>query len=246
MTTMIENDSPQDVLVLWDLDQTLLEPGGVDRQVWLDLCAELTGVMLESAEVTPGSTARGLLRTLLRRTGQSEDEAERLLPRALELERELLHERRDHLTERGHALPGAREAIDRFADIPHVTQSVLTGNQLETSRTKLDAFALSAGLDLSQGAFGTDTDYRPDLVVQAHRKARERRGHALPDENVLLIGDSLLDIAAARSHGARVVAVATGVTPIGVLQDAGPDLVIPDLLDLIPAMSSVPSLKGFV
>lgn len=246
MSTTFENDAAQDVLVLWDLDQTLLEPGGVDRQVWLDLCAELTGVMLESAEVTPGSTARGLLRSLLRQTGQGEDEAEKLLPRALERERELLYERREHLAQRGHALPGAREAIDHFTGVPHVTQSVLTGNQLATSRIKLDAYALAAGLDLSQGAFGADTDHRPDLVVQAHRNARERRSSALPDENVLLIGDSLLDIAAARSHGACVVAVATGVTPIHVLQDAGADLVIPDLLDLIPAMSAVPSLKGFV
>ncbi|MFM1729109.1 HAD hydrolase-like protein [Prescottella soli] len=242
---MIDRAAPRDVLVLWDLDQTLLDAGGVDRQVWLDVCAELTGTVLESAEVVPGSTVRALMRSLLRQSGLGEDDVDDVLPRAIGRERELLDARRELLVQHGRALPGARAAIEHFARAPHVTQSVLTGNQIDAARIKLEAYGLAAGLDLSRGAFGSDTVHRPDLVVQALDTARWL-GRALEPGDVLMVGDSVLDVEAARSHGARVVAVATGETPASVLQDAGADLVVPDLVDLLPAMNSHPSLKGFL
>lgn len=246
MSLAIDTDESREVVVLWDLDQTLLDAGGVDREIWLDVCAELTGAVPESAEVVPGSTVRRLFSSLLRQAGIDERAIDEVLPRALEREHELLDARRDRLMRRGRALPGAHAAIDHFARAGHVTQTVLTGNQIGAARIKLEAYGLSAGLDLSQGAFGADTVHRPDLVVEALDRARQRRGRPLPPGDVLMLGDSILDVEAARSHGARVVAVATGTTSASALHDAGADLVIPDLVDLFPAMSSHPTLRGFL
>lgn len=246
MSVVVDRGAARDVVVLWDLDHTLLDAGGVDREIWVDVCAELTGTVLETPEVVPGSTVRSLFRSLLRQAGVGDDSLDEVLPRAIERERELLAERRDRLRRHGRALPGAHAAIDHFARAPHVTQSVLTGNQIDAARVKLEAYGLSAGLDLSQGAFGTDTVHRPDLVAAALDTAHRRRGRALPPGDVLMFGDSVLDVEAARSHGARVVAVATGETPVAVLQEAGADLVIPDLVDLLPAMNSHPTMKGFL
>jgi phosphoglycolate phosphatase len=232
-------------LVLWDLDHTLLDAGGVDREVWLDVCAELTGAAPEPAVVVPGSTVRSLLRSLLRQAGAAADAADALLPRAIARESELLGARRDLLARRGRALPGAHAALEYFARAPQVTQSVLTGNQIATARIKLEAFGLTAGLDLSRGAFGDDTVHRPDLVVRALETAR-RHGEPVSPGDVLMVGDSVLDVEAARSHGVRVVAVATGETPAAVLRDAGADLVVADLTGLLPAMNSHPDLKGFL
>ncbi|WP_051026963.1 HAD family hydrolase [Nocardia higoensis] len=246
MSAALDGEVLRDVVVLWDLDHTLLDAGGVDRAVWLDVCAELTGVAPESARIVPGSTIRALLRSLLRQAGIGEDAVDELLPRAIERERELLDARRDRLVRHGRALPGAHAAVEYFAGAAHVTQSVLTGNQIEAARIKLEAYGFSDGLDLSQGAFGADTLHRPDLVAHALDAARQRRGRALPPGDVLMFGDTVLDVEAARSHGARVVAVATGEVPASALREAGADLVLPDLVDLLPAMDSHPTLKGFL
>ncbi|NDK88859.1 HAD hydrolase-like protein [Gordonia desulfuricans] len=246
MSSVVDVDAADEMMVLWDLDQTLLDSGGVDREVWLDVCAELTGTVPDPPEVIPGSTVRLLFSSLLRQAGMAEPAIAAACSRAIEREHELLGERRDRLMRRGRALPGAHAAIDHFARSGHITQSVLTGNQVGTARIKLDAYGLSSGLDLEQGAFGTHTVHRRDLVVDALELARARRGAPLRPGDLLMIGDAVFDVEAARSNGARVVAVATGVTPADELRAAGADLVIDDLVDLIPAMSSHPVLKGFL
>jgi phosphoglycolate phosphatase-like HAD superfamily hydrolase len=45
----------------------------------------------------------------------------------------------------------------------------------------------------------------------------------------MIIGDSLLDVACARAHGVRSLAVATGRTSASALAAAGADWVIADL-----------------
>jgi phosphoglycolate phosphatase-like HAD superfamily hydrolase len=48
---------------------------------------------------------------------------------------------------------------------------------------------------------------------------------------VLVIGDTVLDVACAKSAGARSFAVATGPSGVDALQAAGADLVMSDLSD---------------
>ena len=47
--------------------------------------------------------------------------------------------------------------------------------------------------------------------------------------SVWVIGDTMLDIKAARANGARALGVATGSTPVETLRDAGADLTLADL-----------------
>ena len=49
--------------------------------------------------------------------------------------------------------------------------------------------------------------------------------------DVLVIGDTVLDVACARAAGARSIAVATGPSGIDALQAAGADVVVEDLSD---------------
>jgi phosphoglycolate phosphatase-like HAD superfamily hydrolase len=64
---------------------------------------------------------------------------------------------------------------------------------------------------------------RADLV----RLARERASGRYPDDQVVVIGDTPRDIAAARADGVRVIAVTTGAHDAGAL--AGADAVVPHL-----------------
>ena len=60
-------------------------------------------------------------------------------------------------------------------------------------------------------------------------RAAEWCGTSFSPAETLIVGDSLLDVACARAHGARALAVATGRTSAAALAAAGADWVIPDL-----------------
>lgn len=215
------------MLILWDIDQTLLDVGSFDRTVWSETCAELLGAPPHPVDTIPGQTIRQILRDVLIGYGASTENAERLLPQAIGGERDRLRAEPD-LAAVGRVLPGADAAVRRIASQPGFFQSVLTGNQHESAAVKLGAFGLADALDLDAGAYGSDREDRHQLVPIARDRARDRYGHDVADPTVL-IGDSLLDIDAAHRNAAVVIAVATGPTDAGRLAAGGAEAVLPDL-----------------
>jgi phosphoglycolate phosphatase len=86
-------------------------------------------------------------------------------------------------------------------------------------------------VDWRIGAYGSDHRDRGRLVDVARAKARERLGEEVDPADVVVIGDTPLDVAAGRAGGARVVAVATGHYDVASLEATEPDAVLPDLSD---------------
>ena len=145
---------------------------------------------------------------LLERSGLEPDDG--LLERfGLELERAMAG-RADELRARGRAYPGARECLERLGREPGVVQSLLTGNIAPNAQVKLGAFGLDTLVDLEIGAYGSDHRRRGRLVAVALQKCERKHGAKLAPRDVVLVGDTPLDVAAAREGGARAVAVATG------------------------------------
>lgn len=76
----------QQVLVLWDIDRTLLYVGDIDRQVYRETFAEVVG---RPAERLPargtGVTMPLAIRGLLLSNGVPEEDVPRLLPQMVEL-----------------------------------------------------------------------------------------------------------------------------------------------------------------
>ncbi|MFJ9113527.1 haloacid dehalogenase-like hydrolase [Streptomyces sp. NPDC102283] len=146
-----------------------------------------------------------------------------------------LHRLRAHdLRERGHALPGAAAAIDTVAALDGVVQSVVTGNIRAVARTKLQVFGLDTHIQFPHGGYGDDHDDRAELVRTATARTRAATGAQLALADVLLIGDTPADVAAARAAGVPVLAVATGRTTAAELADAGATTTIRDLQDAAP------------
>ncbi len=110
-------------------------------------------------------------------------------------------------------------------------QSVLTGNMQATAQAKLAALDLDRYLDLRVGAYGDAHEIRADLVPLARARAAAAYGGDFAGEATVLIGDTPLDIEAARRTGARSVGVATGGFSPAELSAAGADAVLPDLTD---------------
>ena len=104
---------------------------------------------------------------------------------------------------------------------PHCKMGVATGNVKAGAHAKLAAGKLDHWFEL--GGYGCDSHLRAELVA----KAIERAGAV---DEVIVVGDTIHDIAAARACNAKVIAVATGSDTAEALRDA--DVVLASMSEL--------------
>jgi phosphoglycolate phosphatase-like HAD superfamily hydrolase len=104
---------------------------------------------------------------------------------------------------------------------------LLTGNLRRGAQIKLQRFQLWDKFPF--GAFADDHEERDRIAAIAHQRGSERLGRPLRGEEVLVIGDTPLDIRCARAIGARMLAVATGTFSVQQLRGHHPDWVVEDL-----------------
>jgi phosphoglycolate phosphatase len=230
VSTSPPSDAPSTgprLLVLWDVDHTLIETRGVGRAIYDRAFPAATGRPLAKLAQISGRTELDIMRESLRINGvETTDEAVNTLARTLIQGYE---DARDELGATGRALPGARDTLAALADDPQIHQSVLTGNLREVARIKLEVFGLDRFLDLDAGAYGDDNPERPELVAIAQRRAAERTGTTFDNDHTVLIGDTPNDVEAGLTAGVRVVGVATGKTTAEELREAGASVVFEQL-----------------
>jgi phosphoglycolate phosphatase-like HAD superfamily hydrolase len=227
------------VFVLWDIDGTLLHAGGFGWDLICSAFLQLHGRPLLRSVPMSGRTDRAIAADLLTEHGISGDgHIDALHTLVCELAESGRSGVADDISRRGGGvLPGAGNAVAALASVPGVVQSVLSGNLSRLAAVKLGAFRDFDPLDLSLGAFGDHHYVRADLVAVARRRYADRYGTEPAD--VLLIGDTPLDIEAARVSGARVVAVATGHYAVDDLTAAGATVVLADLRDTDALLAAV-------
>ncbi|MGH3625440.1 MAG: HAD family hydrolase [Sciscionella sp.] len=220
-----------DTFVLWDVDHTLIEYGGVSKETYVLAFERLTGQTPATRPVTHGRTDFQIMCELLAANGVAVDgytsiaDFEAVLIAAMKL-------KAPELPERGHVVAGVVDALQALRNQMGVIQSVLTGNIAPNAFAKLSAFGLDKWVDLKVGGFGSDDEVRLNLVGVARRKLAERYGKVFDRSSTVLIGDTLLDVQAARDGGAKVIAVATGVHEFDKLAGCGADATLHDLSNL--------------
>ena len=219
---------PTNKLILWDIDHTLIETGGVGSEVFKDAFEQVTGRKIDQLADVTGRTEPIIFRETLHLYGIGDPGD--YFPRFVEAQAAGYRARADEMRRRGRALPGAREALAAFAELPHITQTVLTGNPEPSAIAKLETFDLAHYLELDIGAYGTDDPVRPNLVAIAQARAAQRHGHTYTRETTYVIGDTTSDVEAALKGGAQIIAVASGKTTPDELRKAGASTVIEDLV----------------
>lgn len=215
------------VLILWDVDHTLVENAGVSKEIYAAAFEELAGSMPQQPARTEGRTDRLIMRGMFDAHGLP-------MPRWSDVASALEKSgtaRAEAMQARGSALPGVAEAIQALAQEGRFVQSVLTGNIRPNAEMKVSALGLDHELKFDVGAYGDDADDRADLVVIAQRRAQHALGEVFDRANTVLIGDTPRDVDAALRGGARVVAVATGVHTAEELTAAGAPIVMNTLAD---------------
>lgn len=227
------------LLVLWDIDQTLIEVGGATQQAYAAAFHRATGRTLEARWRFNGRTELAAATHVLRAHGIEPTPAQ--VDAFIALLVEELHTRAEQMRTDGRVLPGAVAALDAGHALPGAHQSVLTGNLYPLAVLKLSVFELAGYLDLRLGAFGGDAHDRTDLPAHAWRRAEREVGHRFTGTDTVIVGDTLLDVATGRAAGARVVAVATGPASTAELRTAGADVVLPDLRDTAAVVDAITS-----
>ncbi len=233
-----------ELLVLWDVDHTLLAAGrGLSGELYELVFAGLFGRKLAQVAPMAGRTDRAIIAETLTMAGIADpDRHVAAFIAGMTRQAPAFAER---VRRHGHVLPGAAEVLS-FLGSPaaldgtgRVHQSVLTGNIRPLADAKLSALGLSDLLDLDIGAFGDMHSSRWELVHVARRQAAAKFGTTFDGEATVLVGDTPLDVAAALATGARAVGVATGSYPEADLAAAGAHVVLPDLTSTARVLAAV-------
>ena len=215
------------LLVLWDVDLTLIETRGVGRAIFERAFLTATGTPLRERVAAAGRTDLDIMRESLQLNDvEPTTEAVRRLSRALV---EGYEEARAELAGRGRALPGAVTTLAALAAEADVHQSLLTGNLREIARIKLEVFELDRYVDFEAGGYGADHTDRTELVHYAQDRATRRFGHRFDNAHTVLIGDTPNDVRAAREAGVHMIGVATGGSDVEQLRAAGAQAVLATL-----------------
>lgn len=126
-------------------------------------------------------------------------------------------------------LPGVRHLLDTLASQDDAYLALLTGNFRRGAEIKLEYFDLWRYF--ATGAFGDDSHDRNGLLWTALAAVEAAGGPHVRPADVVIIGDTPLDIAVAVAGGARSVGVATGSYDVDTLLESGADAAFEDLDD---------------
>lgn len=133
-------------------------------------------------------------------------------------------------------MPGVRELLDQLTDRDDVYLALLTGNLEGGARVKLEYFDLWRYFQC--GAFGDEVRDRNALLHVALERVKTCGGPLSPSE-IVVIGDTPLDVAVAKAGGARSIAVATGGYDAATLAATGADVVLENFSDLPATLTAL-------
>jgi phosphoglycolate phosphatase-like HAD superfamily hydrolase len=212
-------------LVLFDIDGTLVHTGGAGTKAFARAFATEFGIpdgtqRLQFAGRTDVSLVREFFN--LERIEPSQENFDRFFAAYLRWLREMI------LDCKGGACRGVPEFYQSLLAQPEPPLiGLLTGNIKQGARIKLERFDLWQWFPF--GAFADDHEERDQIAVAALRRGSQQCGRDLRGEEVLVIGDTPLDIRCGRAIGAKVLAVATGGVSLPELERHNPDWAVPDL-----------------
>ena len=224
------------LLVLWDIDGTLVDSAGHGRHAFEEAFEAVMGGVPDWVEYA-GRTDHQIALSMLEGSDHSLTDGSDPLPAVLDQLAEKLAARRDLIAAEGHVYPGVPETLAALHEHDGVVNSLLTGNIEANAAVKVGAFGLDRWLDFEAGAYGSDPhERRSDLVAVARERAADRYGEPT---GAVLVGDTPLDVLAAREAGARAVAVATGFADLDALRASEPDALLQDLSDTEAAIRAI-------
>ncbi|MET9957018.1 haloacid dehalogenase-like hydrolase [Streptomyces sp. NPDC006339] len=228
------------ILVLWDIDRTLVYTGDIDRRVYRETFTSVVGRPPTALPARgTGVTMPLAVRELLRVNRVPEKSVETLADRIVAELPDRLAGHRKLLATEGIIMPGAMDALAAVQQAEHLIPTVVTGNLRGSAETKLSELGLIGYLDTDIGGYASDDPHRPALVRIAQDRAATKHGAQFNRDNTVIVGDSLEDVRTGLEGGAKVIAVASGTTTERQLRAAGAEHVLPDLTSTAALLSLI-------
>src|SRR6185436_5195668 len=194
-------------LVLFDIDGTLIHTSGAGEKAFARVFANLFGISDGTEKLKfAGRTDVAILREFFIHNAiePSPDNIEQFFDAYVFMLEHMLQQLP------GGAHPGVWHWLRELRELPQAPViGLLTGNIRLGAEIKLRQFNLWP--EFATGAFADDSAERNEIAAIAKRRGETLLGHPLRGEEVLVIGDTPLDIACARAIGAKVLAVGTGM-----------------------------------
>ncbi len=225
------------ILLLWDIDGTILTTGGAGEEALKDSIERHFGIRhtLEGIEVA-GRTDKLIAMQVLQhfQKEQSMENISRFLDGYLDA---LIH-RLPACEANGKLHPGVQDILEEIhTSRPNIMQGLLTGNLERGARLKLEHY--NASNFFSFGAFADDHHDRNQISAIAKQRAEGVFGLQFPSDQVFVIGDTPHDVACGQAIAARTVAVATGKFSAAQLKACGADFVFEDFSDTAAFFAAV-------
>jgi phosphoglycolate phosphatase-like HAD superfamily hydrolase len=213
------------LVVLFDIDGTLLESGGASTRSWARAFDECFGVTVNiwdyaGAGMTDPVIAHRSFAGALGREPEPRELA-RLLGAYLRAVPDEVSASSAY-----RVLPGVEQTLVRLSG-EGLLLGITTGNLAAAAHAKLARGQLDRYFAF--GGYGSDSEDRTELTKCAIERAGQIHRNAIDPTDVFVVGDTPLDVDAA--HGAQSVSVgvATGRYDVAALTDAGADHVIPTM-----------------
>jgi phosphoglycolate phosphatase-like HAD superfamily hydrolase len=217
-------------ILLFDIDGTLVSTGGAGAVAWKQAFEELHGIPADIGEFTDaGMTDPDVGAKTFEAVMQREP-----TPRELA---QLIQRRLEHLPEAIAAsegyrvLPGVPERLRQLSHDGHLL-GLITGNGDGAAFVKLSRGDLVRWFTF--GAYATAGVERAGIVRRAVERGEAMLGCDVPNSDILVVGDTPLDIEAAHAADCTAVGVATGHYDAAALREAGADQVLETLEEELP------------
>jgi phosphoglycolate phosphatase-like HAD superfamily hydrolase len=218
-------------LVLFDIDGTLVHTGGAGTKAFAKVFATEFGARDHFEKLKfAGRTDVSLVREFFSYHGivASPENFRRFFEHYVLM--------LDHIlaTSKTEECPGVREFLAAVKSLPETPlRGLLTGNIRLGAEIKLRHFDLWR--EFETGAFADDHEDRDEIAAAARQRGSRVLGRNLRGEEILVIGDTPLDIRCGRAIGAKVLAVATGGATLEELKRHAPDWAVADLREISAA-----------
>lgn len=217
-------------LVLFDIDGTLIDTGGAGARSWAWAFDRVFAKKVDIAEhSTAGMTDPAIGRTTFTEVMErapTPDELTRLMAAYQAVLPDYVASSTSY-----RVLAGVRELLARLTQAG-VALGLTTGGLEAVAHAKLGRARLNHFFLV--GGYGSDSEDRVALTRAAIERGRRLLGYPVAPEQVYVVGDTPLDVAAAEGAGAVSVGVASGRYSVEELRAVKPDHVLASLAEPFP------------
>jgi phosphoglycolate phosphatase len=221
---------PERLAILFDIDGTLIVSGGAGAESWRNAFDELYGVPADIGEYTDAGMTDPEVgrRTFEKVVGREPTPRElaKLLSRRNQLLPKAVAESKGY-----RVLPGVEELLPHLCKEGYLL-GLTTGGVESAAHIKLERAHLNRYFHF--GGYGSDSPDRTELTSKAIERGSKILGRPLQHDEVLVVGDTPLDITAAHAADAVGVGVATGHYSKEQLEEAGAEFTLQTLEEPLP------------